>query len=166
MADGQTGGERISPALTLPIPPQPIRHRRDPRFERQQPAAQMQRDLDAGRNDAELFHHERRDAQLLGLARIEEFGLEESFAAQAFEQRLVSADMDEHLADLDAALEHAGVVARVLARGTLTWPDSDRAAESHAASLVRFAEAALAPGCAPAILGCCSITDPGIGLVG
>ncbi|MBN8610963.1 MAG: hypothetical protein J0L92_10290 [Deltaproteobacteria bacterium] len=41
---------------------------------------------------------------------------------------------------------------RVLARGTLTWPDSDRAAESHAASLVRIAEAALAPGCAPAIL--------------
>ncbi len=42
--------------------------------------------------------------------------------------------------------------ARVLAQGQLTWPDSDRAAEAHAASLVRVAEAALAPGCAPAPL--------------
>lgn len=42
--------------------------------------------------------------------------------------------------------------ARVLTSGTLTWPDSDRAAQNHAASLVRIAEAALAPGCAPVAL--------------
>ncbi len=41
---------------------------------------------------------------------------------------------------------------RALAEGTLTWPDSYRAAEDHAAQLVRVAEAALAPGCAPAVL--------------
>lgn len=42
--------------------------------------------------------------------------------------------------------------ARVLAEGTLTWPISDRAAEDHAASLLRVAEAALTPGCVPAAL--------------
>ncbi|GAB4205956.1 MAG: hypothetical protein OHK0013_22220 [Sandaracinaceae bacterium] len=38
---------------------------------------------------------------------------------------------------------------RVRVDGTLTWPDSDAAAEDHAASLFRIAEAALALGCAP-----------------
>jgi hypothetical protein len=41
---------------------------------------------------------------------------------------------------------------RVRAEGTLVWPSSYRAAETHAASLVRTAEAALAPGCPPAAL--------------
>jgi hypothetical protein len=41
---------------------------------------------------------------------------------------------------------------RVRVEGTLTWPDSDAAAEDHGAALVRVAEASLAPGCAPAPL--------------
>lgn len=41
---------------------------------------------------------------------------------------------------------------RVLAEGTLLWPDSYHAAENHAASLLRIAEAGLTEGCPSAAL--------------
>jgi hypothetical protein len=42
--------------------------------------------------------------------------------------------------------------ASTLMQGDLTWPDSGEAPEDHADNLLRIAEAALEPGCAPAAL--------------
>lgn len=46
---------------------------------------------------------------------------------------------------------------RTLAEGTLTWPDSDRPGENHAAELLRVTEAGRVEGCVPAALPAISL---------
>src|SRR5688572_21589570 len=83
---------------------EPFERLAEARLEGEQAAAQLERDVGAGRVHAQVAHPEHGHAQLLGLGRLELVLLEEALAAQHPQQLgVVDAEEAQHLGDLRAA---------------------------------------------------------------